>query len=58
MRICDIYAGKPDASDEIRERGYEEFANTYIQPTGIDVNKLASTEFGTPFFVMGDKGTG
>lgn len=58
MKISDIYAGKPDASDEIRERGYEEFANTYIHPTGIDVNRLASTEYGTPFFVMGDKGTG
>lgn len=58
MKISDIYAGKPDATDEIRERGYEEFANNYIQPTGIDVDKLASTEYGTPFFVMGDKGTG
>ena len=58
MVISDIYAGKPDASDEIRERAYEEFAKNYIQPTGIDVDRLASTEFGTPFFVMGDKGTG
>lgn len=58
MKIREIYAGKPDASDEIRERGYDEFANNYIKPTGIDINRLASTDYGTPFFIMGDKGTG
>lgn len=58
MNIGDIYAGKPDASDEIRERGYDEFASSYIQPSGIDIVRLASTEYGTPIFIMGDKGTG
>lgn len=58
MKIGDIYAGKPDASDEIRERGYEEFANTYIKPTGVNIDGLASTDYGTPYFIMGDKGTG
>ena len=27
LKIGDIYAGKPDAGDEIKECGYEEFAN-------------------------------
>lgn len=58
MNISDIYAGKPDASDEIRERGYEEFANNYIKPSGVNIDRLASTVYGTPFFIMGDKGTG
>lgn len=58
MNIGDIYAGKPDANDEIRERGYDEFENSYIRPTGINIDGLVSTEYGTPFFVMGDKGTG
>lgn len=58
MKISDIYAGKPDASDEIRECGYDAFVNTYIRPTGVNIDRLASTVYGTPFFVMGDKGTG
>lgn len=58
MKIKDIYAGKPDASDEIREKGYEEFRNNYIEPAEVDVNQLASTKYGTPIFIMGDKGTG
>lgn len=58
MIINDIYAGKPDAGDEIRERGYDEFASNYIQPTGVNIDGLASTKYGTPFFIIGDKGTG
>lgn len=58
IRIKDIYAGKPDANDEIRERGFEEFANSYITPSGINISKLGSTIYGTPYFIMGDKGTG
>lgn len=58
MNISSIYAGKPDATDEIRERGYDEFANNYIRPSGVDIERLASAEYGTPFFIMGDKGTG
>ena len=58
MKISDIYAGKPDAGDEIRECGYDEFVNTYIRPTGVNIDRLASTVYGTPFFIMGDKGTG
>ena len=58
MKISEIYAGKPDAGDEIREKGYEEFAENYIEPSGVNIDGLASTTYGTPFFIMGDKGTG
>lgn len=58
LTINDIYAGKPDAGDEIRERGYDEFASNYIQPTGVNITGLASSKYGTPFFIIGDKGTG
>ena len=58
MKISEIYAGKPDAGDEIREKGYEEFAANYIEPSGVNIEGLASTTYGTPIFIMGDKGTG
>ena len=58
MKISEISAGKPDAGDEIREKGYEEFAENYIEPSGVNIDGLASTTYGTPFFIMGDKGTG
>lgn len=58
LTIGDIYAGKPDANDEIKEQGYDEFVNSYIEPTGIDVEEIAITKYGSPYFVMGDKGTG
>ena len=58
IKIKDIYAGRPDANDEIREKGYDEFASSYIIPSGIDIDKLASTVYGTPYLIMGDKGTG
>lgn len=58
MNIGEIYAGKPDASDEVRERGYEDFVDSYIQPSGVNIEGLASTTYGTPIFVKGDKGSG
>ncbi|WP_328587802.1 P-loop ATPase, Sll1717 family [Konateibacter massiliensis] len=58
LTIGDIYAGKPDANDEIKEQGYDEFVNSYIEPTGIDIEEIAITKYGSPYFVMGDKGTG
>ena len=58
MKISEIYAGKPDAGDEIREKGYEEFAANYIEPGGVNIDGLASITYGTPFFIIGDKGTG
>lgn len=58
IQIKDIYAGRLDANDEIREKGYEEFSNSYIRPSGIDIDRLLSTNYGTPYFIMGDKGTG
>ena len=58
MKIADIYAGKLDASDEIRESGFDLFRKNYISPSGVNVEKLASTKFGTPILIKGDKGTG
>lgn len=58
MKIKEIYAGKPDAGDEIQEKGYESFANYFIEPSGVDIDGLVSIESGTPFFIIGDKGTG
>lgn len=58
MTIKDIYAGKPDAGDEILEKGYDSFANYFIAPSGVDIDGLASNRFGTPIFIIGDKGTG
>ena len=52
LKIGDIYAGKPDAGDEIKECGYEEFANIFIHPTGVNIGRLASTKYGTPFFII------
>lgn len=58
MIIRDIYAGKPDAGDEIQEKGYENFAGYFIQPSGVNIEGLASSVYGTPIFIIGDKGTG
>lgn len=58
LTINDIYAGKPDANDEIKEQGYDEFVTSYIKPTGINIDAIASTKYGTPFLILGDKGTG
>ena len=58
MKFSEVYAGKPDAGDEIREKGYQEFAENYIEPSGINIKGLASSIYGTPFFIIGDKGTG
>jgi len=58
MTISDLYAGKPDANDEIREIGYDDFIESYISPSSIDIDAIASTKYGSPFFVKGDKGTG
>lgn len=58
LTIGNIYAGKPDANDEIKEQGFDEFVSSYIKPTGINIEELAITKYGSPYFVMGDKGTG
>ena len=37
MKFSEVYAGKPDAGDEIREKGYQEFAENYIEPSGVNI---------------------
>lgn len=54
-KIKDIYAGKPDAKDEI-DMGYENsFLKTYIEPISFDLDSIVN---GTNCFITGFKGTG
>lgn len=55
VRIKDIYAGKPDAKDEIDTEGEKSFLETYIEPISFDINSIVH---GTNFFISGFKGTG
>lgn len=55
IKIKDIYAGKPDAKDEIDFGGLEEFIKTYVVAEHFNVESLIS---GTNCFITGFKGTG
>ena len=55
LKIKDIYAGKPDAKDEIDFGGLEEFIKTYVVAEHFNVESLIS---GTNCFITGFKGTG
>ena len=55
IKIKDIYAGKPDAKDEIEVEGYEKFLDSYITPSCFDADNLIN---GTFCFISGYKGTG
>ena len=55
IQIKDIYAGKPDAKDEIASEGYQPFLDSYIRPIQLDLNALVD---GTFYFISGFKGTG
>ena len=55
LTIKDIYAGKPDAKDEIDFGGVEEFIKTYVVAEHFNVESLIS---GTNCFITGFKGTG
>ena len=54
-KIKDIYAGKPDAKDEIEINGAEAFLANYIVPENFNVDELIS---GDGYFITGYKGTG
>lgn len=54
-RIKDIYAGKPDAKDEINFEGLDEFIKTYVVAEHFNIDSLIK---GTNCFVTGFKGTG
>jgi predicted RNA-binding protein with RPS1 domain len=53
--IKDIYAGKPDAKDEIDTSGIDSFVKSYIMPPNFDIEKLVS---GSYYYITGFKGTG
>lgn len=55
IRIKDIYAGKPDAKDEITFDGFEEFIKTYVVAEQFDLDSLIK---GNKCFITGFKGTG
>lgn len=55
IKIKDIYAGKPDAKDEINFEGVEEFLEAFVVPRNFDLNALCN---GNKFFITGYKGVG
>ena len=55
LKIKDIYAGKPDAKDEIDFGGLEEFIKTYVVAEHFNIDSLIN---GTNCFITGFKGTG
>lgn len=55
VRIKDIYAGKPDAKDEIESVGLNPFLENYIMPVNFNLDALVN---GTYYFITGYKGTG
>ncbi|WAJ22084.1 P-loop ATPase, Sll1717 family [Lacrimispora xylanolytica] len=54
-QIKDIYAGKPDAKDEINTEGYDQFLRSFIVPRNFDINSLINDTF---CFISGYKGIG
>lgn len=55
IQIKDIYAGKPDAKDEIDSEGLEPFLANYIMPENFNLESLVK---GSYYFITGYKGTG
>jgi hypothetical protein len=55
ITIKDIYAGKPDAKDEIDFEGLDGFIKTFIVPGNFDIDTLLHGSF---CFITGYKGTG
>lgn len=55
VRIKDLYAGKPDAKDEINFEGLGDFIKTFVVAEHFRVDSLIH---GSDCFVVGSKGTG
>ena len=55
IQIKDIYAGKPDAKDEIESEGLSPFLDNYIMPSNFNLEGLVK---GSYYFITGYKGTG
>lgn len=55
IKIKDIYAGKPDAKDEVAVEGIDKFLESYITPGCFNIEDLIN---GSYYFISGYKGTG
>ncbi|HBW13202.1 MAG TPA: hypothetical protein DEF30_05200 [Proteiniclasticum sp.] len=55
IKIKDLYAGKPDAKDEIKFDGWDNFIKTFVVADHFNLHQLTH---GTHCFVTGFKGTG
>ncbi len=55
VQIKDLYAGKPDAKDEIETGDVKNFVDSFIFPPNWDINKMFSEPC---YFITGYKGTG
>ena len=55
IQIKDLYAGKPDAKDEITFDGFDDFIKTYVVADNFDLDSLV---YGNKCFITGFKGTG
>lgn len=55
IRIRDLYAGKPDAKDEINFEGLDEFIKTFVVAEHFQIDSLLN---GNNCFITGFKGTG
>lgn len=55
IKVKDIYAGKPDAKDEVETEGFESFINNYVMPENFNISSLID---GTGYYITGYKGTG
>ena len=53
--INDIYTGRPDAKDEIKFDGIEDFVNSIVIPDTFNINNLLNKNH---CFITGYKGTG
>ena len=54
-KIKDVYAGKPDAKDEVETDGMESFLENYVMPKDFNIDALIN---GFGCFITGYKGTG
>lgn len=55
IKIRDLYAGKPDAKDEINFEGWDNFIKTFVVADHFNLNLLIN---GNHCFITGFKGTG
>lgn len=55
VKIRDLYAGKPDAKDEINFEGMETFIKTFVVAEHFNIDSLVN---GSHCFITGFKGTG